>query len=294
MLFDGLKMNILTARFFVILGLIVGSFSFGQIAYAQISYAQPPFELKFPNNFDPVAREQNLDLSGIVAIRFLTSANYPPFNYRSNEGELVGFNIDLANAICENLQIGCTLQAWPWEQLGDALADFQGDAMIAGLAITEQNGERFDFSQIYMMLPARFVTQSEQVTNFAPNMLDGKMIGVRKGSAHAIFVDRYIPEAQIIEYTSEFAGLEALKASEIYAYFGDGLRLSVWLNQNPDCCEFAGDPYFNSELFGQGMAIAFAQKQDQVRRAINYALFRLKREGVLDELYLRWFPIGFY
>ena len=247
-----------------------------------------------PNHFDSGAREQNPDLSGITIIRFLTSDDYPPFNYRNDSGELVGFNIDLAKAICENLQLGCTMQVWPWEQAADALEDFQGDALIAGLAINRENGARFDFSQIYMMFPGRFVTRKPDILNFDASNLAGKIIGSRKGSAHYEFISRYLPDTKQIAYDSEFDALLALQKNEIFAYFGDGLRASIWLNQNPGCCEFAGETYFNQNLFGQGLAIAFAPEQDQMRRVINYALFRLKREGVLDELYLRWFPVGFY
>jgi len=275
----GLEMNCLFFKFAFIAILL---FSGGALAQTT------------PNLFDPAAREQNPDLSGISAIRFLTSADYPPFNYRSGSGELVGFNIDLANAICKNLQLGCTIQIWPWEQAANALEDFQGDALIAGLAINPKNGARFDFSQIYMMLPGRFVTQKFQVSNFNPDDLEGKSIGVRRGSAHYEFIKRYLPNADLIAYDSEFDALLALQKFEVFAFFGDGLRASIWLSQNPQCCRFAGEAYFNQELFGQGLAITFGSDQDQMRRAVNYALVRLKREGVLDELYLRWFPVGFY
>ncbi len=269
---------------FIVTLFLSGALFISSAALAQIT----------PNLFDPAAREQNPDLSGISAIRFLTSADYPPFNYRAGTGELVGFNIDLANAICENLKLGCTMQIWPWEQAADALEDFQGDALIAGLAIDRESGERFDFSQIYMMLPGRFVAQELATTEFNANDLAGKTIGVRRGSAHYEFIRRYLPNAELVAYESEFDALSALKKSEVFAYFGDGLRASIWLNQNPDCCDFAGEAYFNPQMFGQGLAITFGPDQDQMRRAVNYALTRLKREGVLDELYLRWFPIGFY
>ncbi|HEU5095776.1 MAG TPA: transporter substrate-binding domain-containing protein, partial [Reyranella sp.] len=78
------------------------------------------------------------------------------------------------------------------------------------------------------------------------------------------------------------------------AYFGDAMRASFWFNDNPDCCGFAGPPYFRPDLFGNGMAIAVAAGHDAVRQAIDYSLARLKKDGTLDELYLRWFPVGFY
>lgn len=257
-----------------------------------------------PNHFDINAREQALDLNNVPAIRFLTTPDFPPFNYRDEGGELVGFNVDLADAICEALQVACTMQAWPWDQAADALADRQGDVLLAGLALSDINAERFDFSQTYLMLPARFVTAKTELTKFAPELWQtpqteaqleiNNPVAVRAGSNHQQFLQAYFPLAKTIEFQSEFDALEALSTGAAYAYFGDALRSSFWLNEHVDCCAFAGEAYFNTHYFGQGLAAALSAGNDQVRRAVNVALFRLNREGVLDELYLRWFPVGFY
>jgi len=74
-----------------------------------------------PFHTDPSARDAVPNLGPVPAIRFLTTADFPPFNYRDESGELIGFNIDLARALCTELQISCTIQAWPWEQATDAL-----------------------------------------------------------------------------------------------------------------------------------------------------------------------------
>ena len=72
------------------------------------------------------------------------------------------------------------------------------------------------------------------------------------------------------------------------------MRASFWLNQHVGCCKFAGEPYFRPDLFGDGFSVAVATGHDAIRLAINYSLARLKKSGKLDELYLRWFPVGFY
>jgi polar amino acid transport system substrate-binding protein len=248
----------------------------------------------FPYHVDPSARDIVPDLTPIPAIRFLTTADFPPFNYRDANGELIGFNIDLARDICGALNVACTIQAWPWEQAASALADSQGDALIAGLAITPENGKGFDFSAIYLMLPGRFVTKAADVEAFDPYALDGKIISVRRGATHNEFLDRYLPGAERLEFDTEIDALAAVESGEAYAYFGDAMRASFWLNDNLECCAFAGDPYFRPDLFGEGLAIALPAGQDAVRQAIDWALVRLKRDGVMDELYLRWFPVSFY
>jgi polar amino acid transport system substrate-binding protein len=227
-------------------------------------------------------------------IRFLTTPDFPPFNYRDKTGELIGFNVDLARAICADLSIACTIQAWPWEQAGKALEDGQGDALIAGVAMTDANGELYDFSDIYLMLPGRFVTLKDATTGFDPFKLGGKSVAVRQGSAHETFIKRYLPGAKVVEFGTEPDALAAVGDRKVDAYFGDAMRASFWFNDNPDCCAFAGQPYFRPDLFGDGLSVAIAPGHDIVRQAIDYGLARLKKSGVLDEIYLRWFPVGFY
>jgi polar amino acid transport system substrate-binding protein len=247
-----------------------------------------------PYHVDPSARDTVPNLAPVPAIRFLTTADFPPFNYRDEKGELIGFNVDLARSLCNELKLTCTIQAWPWEQASRALEDNQGDALVAGLALTPENGAMFDFSSIYLALPGRFVARLGDVQGFDPMALDGKTLAVRRGSTHAEFIRRYLPGATLKEFDTELAALDALQKSQADLYFGDAMRASFWLNEHTDCCDFAGAPYFRPDLFGEGLAVAVPAGHDAVRLAIDYGLTRLKQSGMLDELYLRWFPVSFY
>ena len=246
----------------------------------------------FPYHADPSSRE--LAPSTVPAIRFLTTADFPPFNFRDAGGELIGFNIDLAKRICVEVNVACTIQAWPWDQASSALADNQGDALIAGLEMSDANGAKFDFSTTYLALPGRFVTLNETAAGFGTETLSGKPVGVRQGSAHESFVKRYLPRAQIVRFKSEIEALDAVRDGTVAAFFGDAMRASFWINDNFECCNFAGGAYFRPQMFGEGLSIAVPAGLDPIRHAIDWALVRLKENGALDELYLRWFPVGFY
>lgn len=265
---------------------------FGTLALCAL--ASPAVAQTLPYHADPDAREMLPSLTPVPAIRFLTTADFPPFNFRDQSGDLVGFNIDLARRICAEVDVACTIQAWPWDQAANALSDSQGDALIAGLAVTEDNGALFDYSSTYLALPGRFVTRAQAAADFRPAALEGKRLAVRAGSAHADFVARYLPPMEIVTVDTEVAGLEAVKSGAVDVWFGDAMRASFWLNDNPACCSFAGDPYFRPHLFGEGFTIAVPAGHDPVRHAIDWALVRLKANGTLDELYLRWFPVSFY
>src|SRR5690606_29205898 len=213
----------------------------------------PAAAQNLPYHADPDAREI-LPMQGAVpAIRFLTTADFPPFNFRDESGELIGFNVDLARRICAEVNVACTLQAWPWDQAANALADNQGDALIAGLAITPENGERFDFSSTYLSLPGRFVTRAEAIAGFSPEALRGKTVSVRASSSHADFMARYLPGVETKPFDTEIEALEAVRTGDAAAYFGDGLRAAFWLNENLACCGFAGEAYFRPALFGDGL-----------------------------------------
>jgi polar amino acid transport system substrate-binding protein len=268
-------------------GRIVGSLALWALA-------APAFAQLLPYHADPTAREMLPSDPPVPAIRFLTTADFPPFNFRDSTGELIGYNIDLARRICTEANVACTIQAWPWEQAADALADSQGDALIAGIDMSPENGERFDFSATYLALPGRFVSRAEDIPDFDVARLGTANVGVRAGSAHEEFLRRYLPEVTVEEFEVELDALAAVRDGAVDYYFGDAMRAAFWLNDNLECCGFAGGAYFRPDLFGAGLAIAVPAGNDPVRHTIDWALVRLKESGALDELYLRWFPVGFY
>ena len=83
-----------------------------------------------PGFWDPRRRPERPDLSRIQSIRFLTELDYPPFNYAGADGNPVGFNVDLARQLCDEIKTTCTIQARRFELLLDALDDNRGDAVM--------------------------------------------------------------------------------------------------------------------------------------------------------------------
>jgi polar amino acid transport system substrate-binding protein len=104
------------------------------------------------------------------------------------------------------------------------------------------------------------------------------------------------PEVTRRSYPTADAARAAVKSGEVDAHFGDGMQLSFWLQSEAaaGCCAFAGGPYLEARFFGQGYAIAVARGSKDLRNAINAALHSLNEKGVFAELYLRYFPVGFF
>lgn len=252
-----------------------------------------------PHFWDSRERLPKPDLTNVRRIRFLTTVDFPPFNFFDKSGRLSGFNVDLARAICSELKIldKCQIQALPWNELSDALEKKQGDAIIAGIAATPQARKTYAFSRSYLRFPARLVVTRQSIIG-EPIYRDikGKHVGVLAGSAHEHMLRAYFPDAVAIPYTDENAMRADLKSGKIEGIFGDGMRLAFWLSgtDSADCCRFAGGPYLSSRYLGEGMSIAVRPDDQGLLAALNYALHEIGVKGVFSDLYLRYFPISFY
>jgi polar amino acid transport system substrate-binding protein len=250
-----------------------------------------------PSFWDPALRLERPDLSGVRAIRFLTADDYPPLNFDLADGTLTGFNVEIARAICEELEIGCTIQARRFDTLIDSLTTGKGDAVIASIAATPATRAQVDFSIPYYQTPARFIARKGVTPAVAsPKALAGKTIGVVAGSSHEAYLTAFFPATKPKRYPNAAALQSALKAGEIDAAFADGLTFAVWLNGESSgaCCAFFGGPYSESRFFGEGVGIAVRTDDTQLRKALNWALARLFTRGTYGEIYLKYFPVGFY
>ncbi|KQV84036.1 transporter substrate-binding domain-containing protein [Rhizobium sp. Root1220] len=252
-----------------------------------------------PLLFDARERLAKPDLSALVRLRFLTSIDFPPFNFTDQNGKLAGFNIDLAREICGELEIAdkCQIQALPFVDLNAALAASQGDAVIAGIAVSDKLRQQFAFTRPYLMLPARFVRNLKiPLKGEGAGALADHSVGVVKATAHEAMLAAYFPRLKAVSFDSKEALLAALKAGKVDAAFADALQLSFWVSSpaSEKCCALFDGPYLSEQFLGEGMTIMLRQKDDILAAALDHALAALSRSGRLQEIYLRYFPYGLY
>jgi polar amino acid transport system substrate-binding protein len=250
-----------------------------------------------PGFWDPKRRPERPDLGRLTTLRFLTEEDYPPFNFKGADGTPIGFNVDLARAICTELNLTCTIQVRRFDTLIAALDEGRGDAIIASLAITPTTRAQVDFTDRYYRSPARFVGRRDLVLDeLTPETVAGKRIAVVAGSAHEAYLRDFFAETAIQSLPNAEAALAAVQKGDADLVFGDGVTLAFWLNgtASGNCCAFKGGPFVESRYFGEGVGIAVKRGNDALRRALDYALFRLWEKGVYTDLYLRYFPLGFY
>jgi len=237
------------------------------------------------------------DVSGLSQLRFITDNDYPPFNYLDESGNLVGFNVELAKAICAELKVRCSVQALIWERMITAIENDAADAIIASLAITRTNRRKVTFSRQYYQTPARFVTRKKDTfKTMTPETLSGKRIGVVKNTSHEAYLKAFFTSATIKSFSNPDTARQALMSGQIDAVFDDGVSLMFWLNgiASNQCCKYAGGPFTESKFFGEGVGIAVRKNNTQLLEIINYGLDQVQKSGKYQELFMRFFPMSFY
>jgi polar amino acid transport system substrate-binding protein len=237
------------------------------------------------------------DWSWLPALRVLTEADYPPFNYYDEEGQLTGFNVDLARAICRELSVTCEINTAEWNTLIPSLKNNEADAVVASVAITAKSLSEVDFTGRYYATPARFAARAGAGSGpISVAALKGKKIAVVQGTSHEAFLRDFFEGAKILSFATPAEARGALKNSEADYIFGDSISLMFWLQgtDSARCCEFKGEGYSEPRYFGDGVGIAVKKGNARLREVLDYALARVKASGRYEELMLRYFPLPLY
>lgn len=279
----------LSRRIFWIIALVT--------AFAAGSALAQPKEM--PRLFDARERIAKPDLTGLARLRFLTTVDFPPFNFIDQSGKLSGFHVDLAREICRELEIEakCQIQAVTYAELMPALEEGQGEAIAAGIAVTPELRRRFGFSRPFMQLPARFAVNTKAAGAVArPGDLAGKAVGVVSGTTHEAMLKAFFPSLEAKPFSDRNALLSALRAGTIAAAFSDAMQLSFWTSSSAaaGCCAMVEGAYFSQRFLGEGLTIMNRKSEPTLTQAIDHALLALSRSGRLEEIYLRYFPNGIY
>lgn len=262
---------------------------------APATYGQDSADRGLPALFDARERIARPDLGTLARLRFLTTVDFPPFNFIDQSGRLAGFHVDLAREICGVLEIEaiCQIQAVRFADLLPGLEKGEGDAVIAGVAITSELRERFTFSRPFMVLPARFALRTTPGGSVATPT--GR-VGIVSGTAHEAMLKAFFPAIKPVAFPTRAELLSALKEGRVPAVFSDAMQLSFWIagSDAAGCCGLADGAYVSPRFLGEGLSIMTRPDDAALAQAIDHALLTLSRSGRLGEIYLRYFPNGMF
>ena len=148
------------------------------------------------------------------SIRFATEGAYPPFNTVDTSGAVQGFDVDIANALCEEMKAKCTWVKQEWDGMIPALLSRKFDAISASMSITEERKKRVDFTDRYYATPLALVAKKGSGLVPELGVLKGKRIGVQRGTVADGFATRFL-RSSVIDIEAEIASNLRLSSAGI-------------------------------------------------------------------------------
>lgn len=230
-------------------------------------------------------------------VRFGIEGAYPPFSWTDEQGQLKGFDVDIANALCEQMQVECKLVAQDWDGIIPALLARKYDAIIAAMSITEERKRAVDFTDKYALVPNKFVTKKGTELDLSKEGLKGKRVGVQIATTHDKYLTNNFGKAvSLVRYgTADEAYLD-LKAGRVDYVFLDATAIEEGLLNKPggEEFEFVGPDITEQKWFGDGFGIA-VRKQDQgLKKQLNQAIQELRDNGKYQAINNQYFEYDVY
>lgn len=240
-----------------------------------------------------------LTLGGAQAqekLRIGTEGAYPPFNNLTADGQLVGFDIDIAKALCEEMKVECEFVTQDWDGIIPALQAGRFDAIIASMSITEERMKEVDFTNKYYNTPPAIVAPKDtDITGVTKQDLAGKTIGVQGSTTHANYSEQTYTDSEIRAYpTADEYKLDLING-RIDAANDDITVLQQWLEtEEGACCKIVGTITPVEEIHGKGAGIAIRKGEDELREKFNAAIDAIRANGKYKEINDKYFTFDAY
>ena len=209
----------------------------------------------------------SLSATAAETIRFATEASYPPFESIDANNQIVGFDVDLAQALCKEIDATCTFSNQAFDSLIPSLKFRRVEAVMAGMDITPEREKQVLFTTPYY---------------------EGKKVGVQNGTTHQKFIMDKHPEITTVPYDSYQNAKLDLQNGRIDSVFGDTAVVTEWLKDNPKLAA-VGDKVTDKDYFGTGLGIAVRQGNTELQQKLNTALEKVKKDGTYETIYNKWF-----
>lgn len=222
-------------------------------------------------------------------INFGLNPTYAPYEFYDENNQIVGFDIDIANQICQELQYTCKFTNQSFDSLIPSLKTRRIDAVISAMDVTEARKKQVDFTNFYYTDNGATFTINKD--NFkSVQDLNGKRVGVQNGTTHQKYLMQMHPEINVVNYDSyEYAILD-LNTGRIDAILSDNAVANDWLTNNNSLSQL-GEKVTDPAFYGSGLAIALRKNNTELLEQINQALSKMKTDGSYDVIYKKWFGI---
>jgi polar amino acid transport system substrate-binding protein len=212
---------------------------------------------------------------------------YPPFSSKDASGTWVGWEIDLMNALCAQMNEKCELVEVAWDGIIPALTSKQIDVIFSSMSITADRKQTIDFSDMYYNTPTVIIGAKNGDMDISPDHLKGKAIGVQVSTIHEKYVQKYFGGgSEVKTYATQDEANNDLAAGRVDYVQADGSALDAFLatDQGKACCELKGQVPDDREILGEGVGAGIRKEDTAVKEKMNAAIAALAAAGKFNEI----------
>jgi len=226
-------------------------------------------------------------------LRIATEGAYPPFNFVDASGELQGFDVDIARALCARMEVECEISAQAWDGIIPGLNAGRYDAIVASMSITPARLEAVNFTQPYYQAGAVLVAATGSDIMPDPEAMAGRVIGVQRASTYANLIEQRFPQATVRLYdTVENHNLDLI-AGRLDGVIAQRIFMSNWLDSEDGAgFEMKGEAMLDPDILGLGAGIAIRKADDALLERMDAALTAIMDDGTYAEINDRWFAVN--
>ena len=219
-------------------------------------------------------------------LRVGTESSYAPFEF-TQDGKLVGFDIDLAEAVAQELGYEIEWVQMPFDGLIPAMLTSQVDMAVASFTVTEERAKRVNFSAPYYRSGITFVVRSSDATKYqaGAEALKGQQLCAQLGSVSAMKAETLSP-GKVTTFNDAYAGYLELKQGGCEAMVNDRPVNQYFMKTSKGA---EGLVELTQVLHAEDMAMVIPKSNEELLAQVNQALESLKAKGIYDELYTKWF-----
>ena len=231
-------------------------------------------------------------------IRIGTDPTYAPFESKNSQGELVGFDIDLAKELCKRINTQCTFVENPLDALIPSLKAKKIDAIMSSLSITEKRQQEIAFTDKLYAGDSRLVVAKNSDMQPTVESLKGKRVGGLQGTTQETFDnEHWAPKGiEIVSYQGQDNIYSDLTAGRIDAAFQDEVAASEGFLKQPvgKDYKFGGPSVKDEKLFGVGTGMGLRKEDNELREALNKAFAEMRADGTYEKLAKKYFDFDVY
>jgi len=225
---------------------------------------------------------ENIQQSGVLRVGL--DASYPPFEFVDAEGQVVGFDVDLANEIADRLDVEVTFTNIPYDGLYDSLFVGNVDVLISALVAAPEFEGRANFTRPYFNIGQHLVTTVDVPFTDMQSM-DGHTLAVEYGSGgdvEARVWERRLGNLTVERYEDPSAALGAVTEGNAEAALVDGITAHLGVGEN-DQLQIA------TNVTDELIAVAVHPDSEELRGRLTDIVTEMIEDGTISELTEKWF-----